>query len=142
MSEIPVYIKGSGKVLQANPAPGNQHTNADTTPAPTLPKGDVKATAKSAKITLVLDPSSITRVDSEGKKQTKLIVTVGAMKFEVMINSKSYRKALALIDEYGMDGCHPIIQGTMTAFGKIEGAGLAVQQKAIKPAPEEQAHSS
>jgi len=37
-----------------------------------------------------------------------------------MVNSKSYRKALASIDEYAMDGCHAILQATMIAFGKLE----------------------
>ena len=42
------------------------------------------------------------------------------MKFEAMVNSKSYRTALASIDEYAMDGCHAILQATMIAFGKLE----------------------
>jgi hypothetical protein len=103
---IPVYIKGSDKVLQAEPAPGNQAIQPDKEPAEppkALPKVDAKASAKTAKVTLVLDPLSITRVLSEGQKQIKLIVSVGAMKFDAMVNSKSYRKALASIDELGAD---------------------------------------
>jgi len=76
---IPVYIKGTGKVLQAEPAPGNQAIQPEkeeAAPPKALPKGDAKATAKAAKVTLVLDPLSITRVLSEGQKQTKLVVTV------------------------------------------------------------------
>jgi propanediol dehydratase small subunit len=126
---IPVYIKGTGEVLQAEPAPGNQ---AIVTPPQALPKGDAKATAKTAKVTLVLDPASITRVLSEGQKQTKLIVTVDTMKFEAMVNSKSYRKALASIDELGADSCAVILQATMTRPGTLESAGLAVQQKTPK----------
>jgi hypothetical protein len=83
-------------------------------------------------VTLVLDPSSITRVCSEGKKQTKLIITVGSMKFEAQVNSKSYRKALASIDELGTDNCNIILQATMAVQGKLESAGLAVQPKAQK----------
>ena len=136
MSEnIPVYIKGTDKVLQAEPAHGNQSIQPEkevAAPPKALSKGDAKASAKSAKVTLVLDPASISRVNSEGKKQIKLIVTVGAMKFEAMVNSKSYRKALVSIDEYGIDGCHAILQATMIAFGKLDSAGLAVQPKAPK----------
>ena len=76
---IPVYIKGSDTVLQAEPAPGNQPIQPDNEPAAppkALSKVDAKATAKAAKVTLVLDPLSITRVLSEGQKQTKLVVTV------------------------------------------------------------------
>ena len=66
---IPVYIKGTDKVVQAEPAPGTQATQGDTdatAPPKVLPKGDAKASAKTAKVTLVLDPLSITRVNSEG----------------------------------------------------------------------------
>ena len=139
---VPVYIKGTDKVLQAEPAPASQVIHANTEPAAppiALPKGDAKATAKTAKVTLVLDPLSITRVCSEGKKQTKLIVTVATMKFEAMINSKSYRKALATLDELGTDNCTVIIQAAMTVQGKLEAAGLAVQPKAPKVVADKEA---
>jgi len=132
---IPVYIKGKDEILQAEPAPANQVIHADQgeiAQPKALSKGDARGTAKTAKVTLVLDPLSITRVISEGKKQTKLIVTVGAMKFEAMVNSKSYRKALAAIDELGADSCTVILQAAMTVPGKLEAAGLAVQPKAPK----------
>ena len=54
------------------------------------------------------------------------------MKFEAMVNSKSYRKALATIDELGADNCNVILQASMTVPGKLESAGLAVQAKAPK----------
>ena len=132
---IPVYIKGSDTVLQAEPAPGNQAIQPEkevVPPSIALPKGDAKATAKAAKVTLVLDPVSITRVLSEGQKQTKLVVTVASMKFEAMVNSKSYRKALASIDELGTDNCNIILQASMTVPGKLESAGLAVMPKVQK----------
>lgn len=97
-----------------------------------LPKGNATATAKTAKVNLVIDPASLTRVSSEGKKQTKIIVTVGTMKFEATPNSKSYRKVLAAIDEMGVDGCSIVLQASMTTMGKLESCGLAVQPKAPK----------
>lgn len=133
---IPVYIKGGDQVLQLEPAPVNQVIQDDQEPVQVLQKGDAKASAKNAKVTLVLDPVSITRVQSEGKKQTKLIVTVGSMKFEAMVNSKSYRKVLVAIDELGADNCAVILQATMIAFGKLDSAGLAVQPKAPKTVTE------
>jgi hypothetical protein len=132
---IPVYIKGTDNVLLAEPASGNQAIQPEkeaAAPLKALPKGDANATAKAAKVTLVLDPLSITRVLSEGQKQTKVIVTVASMKFEAMVNSKSYRKALASIDELGADSCNVILQASMTVPGKLESAGLAVQAKAPK----------
>ena len=83
---IPVYIKGTDKVLLAEPAPGNQSIQPEkeaAAPPKALPKGDAKATAKAAKVTLVLDPLSITRVLSEGQKQTKLVVTVREQKAQL-----------------------------------------------------------
>jgi hypothetical protein len=133
--KIPVYIKGTGEVLQAEPAPDTQAIQPEkeiVTPPIALPKGDAKASAKTAKVTLVLDPASITRVCSEGKKQIKLIITVQAMKFEAMVNSKSYRKALTTLDELGADSCNIILQATMTVPGKLESAGLAVTPKTPK----------
>ena len=100
---------------------------------PAVAAGDtVKASAKSAKITLVLDASSISRIDSTGKKQVKLVVQVGEMKFTADLNSKSYRKALATFDELGVDNCMAILQGSMPKFGVLEGVGLVVQAKKVK----------
>ena len=138
---IPVYIKGKDEVLLLEPAPKKPSIQGDTdatAPPKVLPKGDAKANAKTTKVTLVLDPLSITRVNSEGQKQTKLIVTVGAMKFEAMVNSKSYRKALGLIDELGTDSCAVILQASMVTSGKLESAGIAVQPKAPKAVAEEE----
>jgi hypothetical protein len=95
-------------------------------------KAKSKATAKSAKVTLVIDPSSITRVETSGIKQTNLTVAVDEMMFEVDINSKSYRKVLATIDELGADNCNVILQGSMKLQVKLENAGLAVQPKKAK----------
>jgi hypothetical protein len=137
---IPVFIKGTDKVLLAEPAPGNQAIQPEKeviTPPIVLPKGDAKASAKTAKVTLVLDPLSITRVLSEGQKQIKLIVTVASMKFEAMVNSKSYRKALASIDELGANSCNVILQASMTIPGTLEAAGLAVMPKLQKSAETE-----
>jgi hypothetical protein len=94
--------------------------------------GVCDATAKSVKVTLVLDPAGITRIDSIGQKQVKVRITVEAMILEADLNSKSYRKALTTIDELGAENCNVILQGSMKIQGKIEGAGLAVQPKKAK----------
>lgn len=104
--------------------------------SPNQASGDtVNASAKSAKITLVLNTASITRINSEGKKQVKLVVQVGEMKFNAELNSKSYRKALATLDELGSDNCTAILQGSMPTFGVLEGVGLVVQPKKAKEEP-------
>jgi hypothetical protein len=94
--------------------------------------GICDATAKSVKVTLVLDPAGITRIDSIGQKQVKVRITVEEMILEADLNSKSYRKAIATIDELGVDNCNVILQGSMKIQGKIAGAGLVVQPKKAK----------
>jgi hypothetical protein len=95
------------------------------------------ATAKNAKVTLVIDPATIPRVDSTGKKQTALKIAVDAMTFQADLNSKSYRKAIAAIDELGVENCTAILQGSMKEQGKLEGVGLVIQAKKAKEEPSE-----
>jgi len=47
---IPAYLKGTDKVLQAEPAPTNQVVQPDIAQPKVLPKSDAKASAKSAKV--------------------------------------------------------------------------------------------
>ena len=125
--------------LKRNPAAAP--TEIKSSPVKTnVATGDtVNASAKSAKITLVLDTASITRINSEGKKQVNLVVQVGEMKFTAKLNSKSYRKALATIDELGADNCNAILQGSMPKFGVLDGVGLVVQPKKAKEESKEPA---
>jgi len=95
------------------------------------------ATAKNAKVTLVIDPATIPRVDSTGKKQMPLKIAVESMIFQVDLNSKSYRKAIATIDELGAENCNAILQGSMKTQGKLEGVGLVIQAKKAKEEPSE-----
>jgi len=139
MTTIPVYIKGTDEVLHLESAPKINEQDIEPAPPPVLPKGDAKGTAKSAKITLVLDPTSITRVNSDGKKQLKLLVTAGTMKLEALVSGKSYRKALGLIDSLGPDNCTVILQASMVTLGKLESCGIAVQPKIVKAIADKEA---
>lgn len=118
--------------LKRKPASATTETKSSPVKSIQASGDTVNASAKSAKITLVLESASITRINSEGKKQVKLVVQVGEMKFTAELNSKSYRKALATIDELGADGCNAILQGSMSKFGILEGVGLVVQPKKAK----------
>ena len=120
---VTVYIKGKDEVLSLKKAPPLPIDDINK-PTPAKAKNHhITGVAKSAKVTLVIDPASITEMDSVGKKQVKIIVTVGPMKFEAMLNSKSYRKALTSIEEYGADQCNAILQATMVKQGVLESAG-------------------
>jgi sRNA-binding protein len=110
---------------------------ADATPAKAEPIAPAKvtdgniATAKGLKVTMVIDPTSIPNVDSTGLKKVTLTINVANTDIQVTtdINAKSYRKALSSIEEYGVDGCNVIIQGSMRQYGTVDDAGLVVQPK-------------
>ena len=90
-----------------------------------------QATAKGLKVTMVIDPASIPNVDSTGMKKVTLTIQIANSDIQVTteINAKSYRKALSSIEEYGVEGCNVIIQGSMKQYGVIDDAGLVVQPK-------------
>lgn len=129
---MPVYTKGKVVVTHAETASKNDAQGIIIIDPKVLPKGDARGEAKMAKVMLVITPSSLTSVSSEGKRQTKLIVTVGTMKFEALVNSKSYRKALASLEEFGVDSCTIILQATMSTMGKLESCELDVQPIVVK----------
>ncbi|MEI7841097.1 MAG: ProQ/FinO family protein [Methylococcaceae bacterium] len=105
----------------------------ETKPAPVkTPKGNV-AVAKGLKVTLVIEPATIPNIDSTGKKTITLTIQVANtdIKVTTSLSSKSYRKAMNGIEEFGVDGCNAILQGAMKKYGVIEDAGLVVQPKKV-----------
>lgn len=129
---VTVYIKGKNEVLSLKKAPSLPIEDIYPPSPAKANHQHITGVAKSAKLTLVIDPASITQMDSVGKKQVKIIVTVGSMKFEAMLNSKTYRKALNAIEEYGANQCNAILQATMIKQGVLESAGLIIQPKQVK----------
>jgi sRNA-binding protein len=105
----------------------------ETTPIQAQPvenSGDC-AKSRGLKVTLVLDPASIPNIDSTGMKKVPLKVQIGedGLIATTELSSKSYRKALNSIEEYGVERCNAILQGAMKQYGVIEDAGLVVQPK-------------
>ena len=96
-------------------------------------KSEGMATAKGLKVTLVIDPASLPNIDTTGMKKAPISIFIanGEMTATTEINAKSYRKALSSIEEYGVDGCNVIIQGSMRQYGVIDDAGLVVQPKKV-----------
>jgi ribosomal protein S20 len=99
---------------------------------PVANNGDC-AKSRGLKVTLVLDPASIPNIDSTGMKKVPLKVQIGedGLIATTELSSKSYRKALNSIEEYGVEGCNAILQGAMKQYGVIEDAGLVVQPKKV-----------
>lgn len=111
-----------GIIIESKPKPKKSKSSSSN-------DGVVKATSQSVKTTLVLDPASITGINSIGKKQVPIRITIGNIVLEARLNSKTYRKALTAINELGVENCTAILQGSMKSKWKIEYAGLAVQPK-------------
>jgi sRNA-binding protein len=104
-----------------------------TPPAKPTSSAGTKAQAKSLKVTLVIDPATLPDMDTAGLKKVSLEIVIanGDLTATTEINSKSYRKALSSITEYGAENCTAIIQGSMKQYGVIDDAGLVVQQKKV-----------
>ncbi len=134
----------AGKPKANTPPPAPRPPTAPVTP-PAKPlsapdAGAVQAAARSAKITLVIDPASFTSLDSIGKKVMPLEVTVaGQFRLTGAVNSKSYRKVLTQIEELGVENCNLILQGNMSQLGQLESLGMVVQERKVKTAPEAEA---
>lgn len=96
-------------------------------------------TAKSAKLTLVLDPAEVAAWSvPEGQKHFKFKVRYQGAHIEVQLSTKGIRKTVAIVKELGVDGVAVIIQGklqtTQTTIS-IEEAGILAQPRPKKEAP-------
>jgi len=68
----------------------------------------------------------------DGQPRTVLNVRLPDRTVSADLNTKSVRKAIAAITEFGPDGCSAIIQGRLNAGDIIVEAGLVVQPKMAK----------
>jgi hypothetical protein len=96
-------------------------------------------TAKSAKLTLVLEPAEVAAwAVPDGQKHFKLKVRYQGAHVEVSLSTKGARKAVAMVKELGVDGVAVIIQGKLKIGQQtisIEEAGILAQPRAKKEAP-------
>jgi sRNA-binding protein len=131
----PIVEEVKPKKLTLKPKP-KVETPVESTPViqaqPVTNNGDC-AKSRGLKVTLVLDPASITNIDSTGMKKVPLKVQIGedGLIATTELSSKSYRKAISSIEEYGVEGCNAILQGAMKQYGVIDDAGLVVQPKKV-----------
>ena len=92
--------------------------------------------ARTLKVTVVLDAVSLLAISApeNGPARTVLNIWLSDRSVAADLASKSVRKAIAAVQEYGPDGCAAIIQGKLIAGDRIIEAGLVVQQKAPRVA--------
>jgi sRNA-binding protein len=129
---VPVVEEVKPKKLTLKP----KTPPAEITPviqAQTVANSGDCAKSRGLKVTLVLDPASIPNIDSTGMKKVPLKVQIGedGLIATTELSSKSYRKAISSIEEYGVEGCNAILQGAMKQYGVIDDAGLVVQPKKV-----------
>jgi len=138
----PEIVEELAPVLETiEPEPVKKTLSLKSKKTSTAPTKEVKpmtsnasqATAKGLKVTLVIDPASLPDIDTTGMKKAPISIFIsnGEITATTEINAKSYRKALSSIEEYGVDGCNVIIQGSMKQYGVIDDAGLVVQPKKV-----------
>lgn len=90
-------------------------------------------TARSLKVTVVLDAATLLAVPvRDGQPRTVLNVRLPDRTVSADLNTKSVRKAIAAVTEFGPAGCAAIIQGRLLAGDLITEAGLVVQPKVAK----------
>jgi hypothetical protein len=96
----------------------------------------MKSTAKSIKVTLVIDPAPLARVQiPNGTSRVALSVAVAGRNLRADLNAKSARRAIATIAAtiaaHGPEAVACILQGRLDGDMVLE-AGLAVQPRAVQ----------
>jgi hypothetical protein len=91
----------------------------------------MKSTAKSIKVTLVIDPAPLARVQiPNGTSRVALSVAVAGRNLRADLNAKSARRAIATIAAHGPEAVACVLQGRLDGDTVLE-AGLAVQPRAV-----------
>ncbi len=91
----------------------------------------VIVTPKALKVTAVVQPSQL-KPAPPGADVVLSVEVIDGMKATARLNPKSYRKALAAIEEHGAENVAVIVQGNMVKSGVIESAGISAQPKKPK----------
>lgn len=93
--------------------------------------------AKSIKITIVLDPAEVASIPTpEGKPRCLVRISVAGRVVSADLNAKSLRKVIATIRENGPENVAVILQGKLGANDEILEAGLSAQPRTVKPSAE------
>lgn len=94
----------------------------------------MKLSAKSLKVTVVLDPAALAGIEvPNGSKQFPVSISARGHELTADLNAKSLRRCVAAIGDAGPDGVAVILQGKL-AGQVIEEAGISAQPKAPKVA--------
>ena len=93
-----------------------------------------KLTARSLKLTAVLDPTVVAGIPApNGQPRVPVAIVCGGRVIRAELNAKSLRKVQAVIAEHGADGVAVVLQGKLLAGDAIAEAGITAQIKTPKP---------
>jgi hypothetical protein len=140
MSERPTLTASPEAIAAATARPAR--TNPTTVTVPSKPPpvarregGRLNFTARSLKVTLVLDPAQLAELHvPSGAGPQRFRITVGERRLTGQVNAKGLRKAAALIAEHGVERVAVIVQGKLAEGDEITEAGLVAQVKLPKEA--------
>ena len=96
--------------------------------------------AKSAKITLILNPAEVLSLSAPEGKQFKMTVSYQGFPISIPLNGKGVRKVISAIREVGIDNVAVIVQGKLKIGPtlSLEEAGILAQPRVKKePTPVE-----
>jgi hypothetical protein len=99
------------------------------------PSGYLGLTAKSVKLTLVIDPAALIDFVVPNGRRPRFHIRVNDRKLTGDLNPKTLRKVTAAVTEHGPDNVNVLIQGRLgakdhTGADIVTDAGIAVQIKA------------
>ena len=102
-------------------------------------------TARSVKVTLVLNPAEAAAVlrpfADTANKRIGVTIAVDGHRLKADFAPKAVRKVLALVEEHGPEGVAMLIQGKLVSGGNVIEASLVAQPRAPRPAQMEQRRS-
>jgi hypothetical protein len=96
--------------------------------------GRLRLTARSLKVTVVVDPAVLAGIEvPTGKPHVPIVIDVAGRKVTGQFTAKSLRKAVAAVAEHGAEGVAVVVQAKLAAGDKLEDTGVLAQPKGPRP---------
>jgi hypothetical protein len=117
-----------------------QRARRTTPPAVVLPpardpEGSVKLSAKALKVTLLLDPVVVGKLElGSGAPAPPFVIAVAGRTIHAQVSAKSLRRVLGILAQYGPEKVVVLLQGKLAAGDVLAEPGLTAQVKPPKGA--------
>jgi len=121
--------------LASRPAAVPGRTTVVVPPVAWSKEGQLRLSAKAVKASIVIDPTVLVGLEVPvGKAHTLFEIAVNGIRVPGQFNSKSLRRAVAVVAQQGAEGVVAVAQGKLDRGDKLEEAGIIVQPKKAKDA--------